>query len=507
MKSVARWASLLLLASGLVAAGCKKKAGKPGATASPSASASPGAAAPDAGAAASERWAGKVELPGGAKLEFEVRFRADKPPRAKIAIPSQGVPPTELTDVEYGEVIAFTLQQPGVKAEALPRFSARRAADGKTAEGTLKQNGMEMVLRLRRLAEGETLEPPKRPQTPAPPFPYDERPADIKGADGVTLAGTLTVPRDGGPHPALLLITGTGAQDRDETVFDHKPFGVLADHLTRAGFAVLRLDDRGIGGSGGDTGASDHEVRITDNLAALAWLAAQPGIDPARLGLIGHSEGGTVAPMITVRAAAGKGPKVAFLVLLAGTGLPGVEVMRSQMELLTRAQGAPPEVLARVMAGQKRLLDAVMAKADLATLRAAVVKQVEEALTDVPGLPEAQKQQMIDGAMAAVSSAAAQAFIRSDPQVALAKVTCPVLALGGSLDLQVPAQANLDAIKAALAKAKNTDVTTEVLPGLNHLFQPAKVGVVEEYGEIETTFDPGALDKVTSWLKSHAGVK
>ena len=202
----------------------------------------------------------------------------------------------------------------------------------------------------------------------------DSRDASYQSKDGTALAGTFTVRRGGGKHPAAVMVTGTGTQDRDESLFGHKPFLVIADHLTRAGIAVLRVDDRGIGGSGGDTAATTLDDKTDDTLAGVAWLAAQPDVDPVRIGVIGHSEGGLIAPMVASRSST----PIAFIVLLAGPGLTGIEILLTQLEAQALAQGASPAQIAARLAGQRTLVEAAAAGADEAALRTAVIAHVDE---------------------------------------------------------------------------------------------------------------------------------
>lgn len=459
-----------------------------------------------------ERWGGAILIPTQPPLEFELRWTPGPSPRATMAIPAQHLPATALTGVTAaGTAMTFTLEPPGAQPAAYAHFAVERGDDGRTARGTLHQHGAELVVQMRRLAAGETVaDGPVRPQLPKPPFPYDSREASYQSKDGTTLAGTLTVPRGGGPYPAVLLITGTGAQDRDEALMGHRPFLVLADHLTRNGIAVLRVDDRGVGGSSGDTAATDLEGKTDDALAGLAWLARQPDLDPARLGLIGHSEGGLIAPMAAARV--GTTPPIAFIVLLAGPGKSGAEISVSQLELMMKVAGVAPAVIAARVVGQRRLLAAQAATADPVELRAAVAEQVDLLVrigtpAERAQLTGAGREAAIDNGVAGLASAASRSFSMTDPAPFLEQVRCPVLALGGSLDLQVPAEDNLARVHGALVRGGNLDVTTELLPGLNHLFQPAKRGLVEEYALIETTFDPGALGRISDWLRARAGLR
>ena len=498
---VVRGIVMIVLASAAACGSKRERQAPPPVTAPADAAAAP--------ASAPVRWGGVIVIPAQPSLAFELVWTAGPPPTATLAIPAQKLTATALTDVsDDGTTLRFTLALPGTAPSAHAVFAVKRGADGATGLGTLHQHGGELAVRLERLADGATVAAgPPRPQEPKPPFPYTEREARYTSADGTALAGTLTIPAGPGPHPAVVLITGTGAQDRDETIMGHKPFWVLADHLSRRGLAVLRVDDRGVGGSGGDTAATDLDGKVADALAGVAWLRTQPEIDPARVGLVGHSEGGTIAPMAASRADVT--PPIAFVVLLAAPGMTGREISLRQIELLLQAQDATPEIIARALAGQRTLLEAQARTDDPAELRAAVAAQLDgmaSLLTEADrvAITGAAREQTLTAGVAQLASPASRSFSRTDPVPYLAATRCPVLALGGSLDLQVPATENLRAIAAALGRGGNRDVETVELPGLNHLFQPALRGRVEEYGLIDVTFDPAALDRVSTWLAARA---
>jgi len=490
---------------GVLVVGCKGKKGKQAGAGSGTGTGSGSGSGSGVDAAVEERWGGRIEVPGGAPLEVEVVITGGAQPHARLAIPAQSLPPTELTDVVYSaDRMAFTLALPGTPASAHGKFEVAIVPGERILRGTLHQHGSVMPFKMMRLKPGETVSAgPQRPQNPQPPFPYQQREVQVAGQGGTVLAGTLTLPPGAGKHPAALLLTGTGAQDRDETIAGHKPFWVLADHLTRAGIGVLRLDDRGVGGSGGNTAATSLDGRVQDTLAALRWLAGQPEIDSARMGLIGHSEGGTLAPMVA--AIKGEAPELAFIVLLAGTGVSGEQVTLTQTEAMLRAKGASPELLALTMKSQAGFIAAARRNASDDEMRKLVTEHVDAtlALAGAGGKISAQaRDTAITNAMVQVASPAGRGFILADPRPALEQVRCPVLALNGTLDLQVLAEPNLAAIRAALARGKNPDVTIEALPGLNHLLQPAKIGTLEEFATLETTMDPGALEKVSSWLRA-----
>ena len=353
---------------------------------------------------------------------------------------------------------------------------------GDTITGTWTQGGASLPLAFERVRDAAALRPPARPQDPVPPFPY--RAEDVTYGNphaGIRLAGTLTLPEGPGPFPAAILISGSGAQDRNETVFGHHPFLVLADYLTRRGVAVLRSDDRGVGGSGGPFAGETSADFATDVESALAYLTTRPEIDARKIGLIGHSEGGLIAPMVAVRH-----PEVAFVVMWAGPGVPGADLLVEQVRSLSIAAAKPPAEVDKAVADERAILAAVARDIDPARLRA-----------DVQGLvPPGQ----LDTALRQLASPWLRYFLTYDPAVALRRVRCPVLALIGSKDTQVPAAQNVPAIRQALEAGGNRHFEVDELPGLNHLLQPAKTGGVDEYGKIPITIAPEALEKMATWI-------
>lgn len=328
-----------------------------------------------------------------------------------------------------------------------------------------------------------------RPQEPKKPYPYREEDVAFDSAPGVKLAGTLTLPSGKGPFPAAVLVSGSGPQDRDESLLGHRPFLVIADHLTRQGIAVLRYDDRGFGKSTGAFITATSRDFADDAAAAVAFLRTRPEIAGAKIGVIGHSEGGMIAPMVATQ-----DPKLGWIVLLAGPGAPSRELMSAQREAVMKVMGAPPERIAEAAAVMARVDDAVLAAKTPADARAEVIRL----LAGTPGAPPAA------AAMQAgqVSTAWYRYFIAYDPAPTLAKVRQPILALNGENDLQVVAGQNLPAIRAATRA--NRDVTVVELPGLNHLFQSSATGAPSEYGRIEETFSPKALEMISTWIKAHA---
>lgn len=459
--------------------------------------------------AAPEAWIGSVSLLG-ASLEVVAHLEPDpaKPGawRGRLDIPMQGLKDFPLQDVDVTPGgLEFTLAPPGASEAQRAVFIVEREPNAATAEGELSQNGQSFPLKLRRLAPGESLVDlgPRRPQTPKPPYPYTVRDVTFTSSvDGVTLAGTFTAPADGFKHPAVVLLTGSGAQDRDESILGHKPFLVLADHLTRNGVAVLRYDDRGVGGSGGHLEKTPYATQQKDASAALTWLQGQAEVDPKRTGLVGHSEGANLA---ILTAAADK--KVGFIVLLAGMGVSGKEILPMQMAALLRAAGAAEDALPGLVTLENKLIAAILRQAPRAEIeglaRDLTRRQLDQNKQQSSVTPE-QLEALITSALAAFATESFLSLLRHDPRPSLRKLKkTPVLALGGSLDLQVPPRENLGEIEKALKAAHNKDFTIKILPGLNHLFQHASTGQVEEYSKIEETFAPEALQEISAWVLAH----
>ena len=378
------------------------------------------------------------------------------------------------------------------------RYEGTLSADGSTIDGKWTQNGVALDLVMKRVQEAPK---PQRPQEPKKPYPYvDEEVSYPNVKDGLKLAGTLTMPRTGGPFPAVILITGSGAQDRNETVFGHRPFLVLADFLTRRGLAVLRVDDRGVGGSTGDASQATSEDFARDVLAGIDYLKTRKEIDPKRLGLIGHSEGANIAPMVATQSS-----DVSFIVLLAGTGVTGDLIIEKQIVNLLKSQGADPTLIDTSLRSQRQVVDVIKHETDPNRAKEAIRRIVTEA---VSRLDEKQKEiveytdQYVEMQVRNATSPWLRFFVTYDPKTALRKVRCPVLALNGALDVQVPARDNLPAIEQALREGGNTNFTARELPGLNHLFQTARTGNFDEYARIEETMSPLALETIAGWLET-----
>ena len=377
-------------------------------------------------------------------------------------------------------------------------YKATLSGEGKTLTGEWAQGGQKLPLVMTRV---ERMPTDKRTQTPQKPYPYAAEDVTFENAAAkVTLAGTLTLPKGGGPFPAVVLVSGSGPQDRDETLFGHKPFLVLADHLTRQGVAVLRYDDRGVGISTGDHAKALTADFATDAAAAVAYLHGRKEIDPKRIGIAGHSEGGLIAPIV----AADQPDKVAFIVLLAGTGLPGYAVLDRQRADTLKAAGLKPETIAQYKAMYAKINPVMIGPGTVAERKEkvkAIVKATGEAMPEAMRAATGLAGPGVAGQAAdALTGVWMDAFLRYDPAPALKRVKCPVLAVNGTLDLQVAADENLPAIEAALKAGHNPPAKFVALPGLNHLFQPAKTGGTDEYPQIETTFDVATMKLVAEWV-------
>lgn len=434
-------------------------------------------------------WEGAIELPD-AKLAVKIDLAqgADGAWSGTIDIPQQGAVGLALTGIRAAaDSVTFAIADvPGA-----PTFSGVLADGG--IRGTFRQGGATFPFHLGR----EVAPPPARPQEPKPPFPYTSEDVGF-ASGGVHLAGTLTIPEGDGPFPAAVLLTGSGSQNRDEEIFGHKFFLVLADHLSRRGVAVLRCDDRGVGGSTGSSRTATTSDFAADALAGVRFLRSRPEIAAGKVGLIGHSEGGIIGPLAATRAPG----EVAFVVMMAGTGVPLGEVVVRQVGLIAAAAGADPATVAGEVATTTLVIDLAAAGADSLTIRReleAAVRAAEPTLTDE------QLAATVDGHLAGILSPWFRYALSLDPRVALRQLTCPVLALNGALDLQVDPEQNLPEIEQALAEAGNPDVTIVRLPGLNHLFQTSATGSPAEYAQIEKTMDPAALTAISDWIGARFG--
>jgi uncharacterized protein len=436
-------------------------------------------------------WVGTLKVPGA---ELRIVFRISKKPDGALSAvmdsPDQGA-----KDIPTSSVI---LENDLLKIESKVVggvFEGKVKPDMNEIEGEWKQSGTAFPLRLKRTDKVEEI---KRPQEPKKPYPYDEEEVSYENKKAaIKLAGTLTLPRNQGPHPAVILITGSGAEDKNETVFGHKPFLVLADYLTRQGIAVLRVDDRGMGGSTGVESQSTSLDFAGDVLSGVAYLKGRSEINPKQIGLIGHSEGGLIAPLTASLAPS----DIAFIVLMAGPGLTGEEILYLQGALIAKATGASDEAVAENRSIQEKIFTVLRQEKDPAAAEARLRELFKDA---AQGMTEEEKKAFTseaqDAQLKRVLTPWFRFFLTYDPRPTLMKVKCPVLAINGEKDLQVPSKENLKEIEEALKAGGNKFFTIRELPGLNHLFQTAQTGSPSEYMKIEETISPTALKVMGDWI-------
>ncbi len=382
--------------------------------------------------------------------------------------------------------------------------------DAKILDGTFAQGAFSGPIHFV-LAPGEHLSGARRAQDPIPPLPYRQIEVRVPHPAGHVLAGTLSMPasqklaRDG-KVPAVLLVTGSGAQNRDEELLGHRPFAVIADALLREGVAVLRCDDRGIGASTGSFNGSTTLDFASDADAASSWLKKQAGIDGTRVGIIGHSEGAMIAPIVAMWQNAGDKPEspLAFCVLLAAPIEPGGATLTRQTARLYEAGGVPADKAKPAIDAHRATMRAMVDGVPAAELRPKVDAMVRAQLAlGTEALSEDVIKQTVDNAMVQLTDPWMTQFIRFDGRAVYARLETPTLAMFGGKDVQVVADANQPML-ADLAKKWGCPVTIRRYDGLNHLFQPANTGSPDEYGVIETTFDPKALAEMAAWVADTA---
>jgi pimeloyl-ACP methyl ester carboxylesterase len=343
---------------------------------------------------------------------------------------------------------------------------------------------------------------PVFPQEPDDePLPYNSEEVTFNNGD-IKLAGTLTIPKTDGKHPAVVMITGSGPQNRDEELFGFKPFKIIADYLTRNGIAVLRYDDRGVGGSTGESVSHyTSEDFAGDVLEAVKFLKTRDVINPKQIGLMGHSEGGIIAPM-----AASKSDDIAFIILMAGTGVNGADLLKKQSELIMKAENASDEEIKANDVEIEKINKIVISGSTeelRSTFEEAELKGYDD-LTDEEKNAINNKDEYIktnvDRDLKRYGNTWFKFFLAYDPAPALEKVKCPVLMLFGELDLQVPPSQNREPMENALIKGGNKDYKVVVFPKANHMFITANTGSPSEYNSLPKEFVPGFLDTVKDWI-------
>ncbi|HET6931762.1 MAG TPA: alpha/beta hydrolase [Candidatus Acidoferrum sp.] len=434
-------------------------------------------------------WQGAVET-HGMRLRFQLHVSHDTEGSLIAALDSldQGVTGLPANHVSLKDPI-FHFEIPSVAGVYEGTLNgAKNAITGKWSQ-TSADN---LALDFKRSDQALEL---RRPQTPARPFPYVEEEVTFAGgAEGIALSGTLTYPKGEGPFPAVLLIAGSGPQDRDESLAKHRPFLLIADALTRKGIAVLRYDKRGVGKSTGNPDAATTLDLAADSKAALAFLKSRKEIDGSSIGLLGHSEGAIIAPYL-----AGHSKEVRWIALLAAPATTGEQTLLKQSELIGRAGGLSDEQLEASLGFDRAAYALVRNEKDSKALAEKLVALVKETGLDVALPPAALETQL-----RMLTSPWFRFFLDYDPLPNLKTVNCPVLALYGQKDLQVSASANLPLLQRALRDSANTRAETRELPELNHLFQHAYTGTPAEYAAIEETFSSEALALIVDWAKGQS---
>jgi pimeloyl-ACP methyl ester carboxylesterase len=438
-------------------------------------------------------WNGLLKVQGTQlKLVFNIT-KTEKGLVATMDSPDQGANDIPVTTVSFEDsALKMTIANASIEYEGT-------LGKDRLITGNFKQGGQSFPLNL---SEREIrAEKPLRPQEPLQPFSYYSEEVIFENKQaGITLAGTLTLPKKAGNFPVVILISGSGPHNRNEEILGHKPFLVLSDYLTKNGIAVLRFDDRGVAASKGDFGPATSLDFASDVEAGVKYLQTRKEINKKKIGLMGHSEGGIIAPLV-----ASTCKDVSYIALLAGPGLPGDELIVLQLQLLGKASGKSETEHSKEADFRKGAFAIIKAASNQEQLKMDLTAYIIKSLNENPnsqkpeGMSDEELGKIIYGQIA---SPWMQYFLRYNPAAVLEKVKCPVLAINGDKDSQVPSKQNLTAIKDALRKGGNKNATIKELPGMNHLFQECKTGLSDEYGIIEQTFSPIALTEILTWVKS-----
>ncbi|TDH20898.1 alpha/beta hydrolase [Segetibacter sp. 3557_3] len=443
----------------------------------------------------SGNWFGNLNVGVTLKLVFHLSKSADGSYKGTMDSPDQGVNGIPCS------VVQVTSDSVKVQIDAIKGQYTGKFTSDSTLSGTWMQGPANVSLDLRKVAVVPVTE---HPQTPKPPFAYQAQDVEFDNPDkSAHLAGTLTFPKSGGPFPTAILISGSGQQDRDETLLGHKPFAIIADDLTKRGFAVLRVDDRGTGKSRGDVVNSTSADFAKDVLGAIAYLKGRSEVDKQRIGLIGHSEGGLIAQII-----AAENKAIHFVVLLAGPGIKGAELIAGQVSASLISEGVPPAAAEAYVPFYMKVLNSTAAATDTATAMKTAINifqkwkssSTAEQRAAIGYTDDVRARDMLSGLVRVFSMPWFKYFVNSDPAALLRKMTCKVLALNGEKDVQVLSKPNIAGIKAALQTSKVKSFETRELPGLNHLFQTCTRCSVSEYSQLSESFSPVALTAIGEWL-------
>jgi hypothetical protein len=442
-------------------------------------------------------WQGKLSV-SATSLRLVVHIKEEGSGfSATLDSPDQGAKGIPVSRVERkGDSLLLEIAAAGAK------LSGRLTSDT-TFNGQWSQ-GFSFPLDLKKLPEGETLAVAKRPQTPKPPFPYHSTDVVYYNRDrSIQFGGTITRPNGSGPFPAVLLLTGSGQQNRDEELFDHKPFAVIADYLTRKGYLVLRVDDRGVGQTTGDVKNATTKDFTDDAMVGLDYLKSLPETEKSKIGLLGHSEGGMIAQMV-----AAQRRDLAFVILLAAPGEKVMDLMVHQNKAILQSAGVPAQTADSYLALYRSLITALLLSPSNDQNNTALqmvdnwVKKTPAAIVAATtGIKdEKSKETFLHNFSEGINTAWFRYFFRYNPDAYVKKITASVLALNGDKDIQVVAKPNLAALKASLQKSKAKRFDVIEVSGLNHLFQHCATCTVAEYGQLEETLAPEVLETIGSWL-------
>lgn len=441
-------------------------------------------------------WSGQLNIQG---TKLGIVFHIEKNDTVyvtKMDSPNQGalgLPTTNTTFIDNNVEI---------KAAALG-ITYQGTLDADSIVGLFKQSGAEFPLTLKK--NGANVVQFNRPQEPKPPFSYISKDVVFENKEAkIELAGTLTLPDSTGVFPAVILIAGSGPNDRDETVFGHKPFLVIADYLTQHGFAVLRYDKRGIKQSKGDYASATTEDFATDAAAAVTFLKTLKNIDKKNIALIGHSEGGIIAPIV-----ASKDKTVKAIVLMAGSGISGRDILLDQNKTGMTLGGLDSETIDVILPRINAVFDDIINWKNTENDRTILRDNLNFVWDKMPIMWQLKnkKEQYVNTNFRAMSSPWFRQFIALNPATYLEKVKCPIFVLNGEKDMQVRFEENLSAIENALIKGGNQQYEIKAYPSLNHLFQECETGNVSEYGQIEQTISPEVLSDIEEWLKNSFGIE
>lgn len=434
-------------------------------------------------------WTGNLKVPG---MSLQVVFHFENKNgiySGTMDSPDQGAFGIVLSSLELEEnAVVAEIKQGGIVYNGIWQESD-------SIFGKFSQGGQEFSLNLGRLTK-EINTVLNRPQEPKGPFPYSSKEVEVYNkTDNVTLSGTLTIPEGKGPFPAVILVSGSGPQDRNEEILGHKPFLVLADYLTRNGIAVLRYDDRGVGKSTGNYKNATSLDFSMDAEAVFMFLRKQKKINSKKVGIVGHSEGGMIAPMV-----ASRNKSVAFIVLLAGPGIPIDQLMKIQVQKVPESEG---EDLSEIEKGNEltgKIFHILKTEKNDEEARLQLERLfMEEIKNSNAELRESDSIQLFSS-LNTYMSPWFRYFIAFEPEDYLSKTTCPVLAINGDKDVQVTAKENLNAIESILKNAGNSNVEIHSMANLNHLFQTSSTGAVSEYRQIEETFSVEVMEIVKKFI-------